>query len=200
MRFFDILDDLKNEYKNNCSIRNNGTILLCPGKIPRSRHMLFKPLCDEYIQEYLIEQYKNNFPEEYIEFLKYSNGANLHTVKLKTDRFEFAANLFVIFGLPLTPPFSRPKDEEEPFDVRIEDLGRHKDIPNTWLKCGTYTRNYNFNVQNDIFIDTETNKIYACIKNEKEIIDCWESLDECFCSIFESFTDSKLEYEFKSSR
>ena len=133
MRFFDILDALKSEYKGNCSIRKNGTLLLCPGKIPRSRHMLFKPLCDEYIQEYLIEQYNNNFPKEYIEFLKYSNGANLHTVKMKTDKIEFASNLFVIFGLPLTPPFGRPKDEEEPYDIRIEDLGRHKEISKKWL-------------------------------------------------------------------
>ena len=51
-----------------------------------------------------------------------------------------------------------------------------------------------------ISIDTETNKVYACVKNENEIVDSWESLDDCFCSIFESFADSKLEYEFKSNR
>lgn len=80
MRFFEMLDNLKNDYKNDYSVRKNGTILLCPGKIPRSRHMLFKPLCDKHIEEYLIEQYKNNIPKEYMDFLKYSNGANLYTI------------------------------------------------------------------------------------------------------------------------
>ena len=160
--------------------------------------MLFKPLSDEHIEEYLIKQYNNKFPKDYIEFLKYSNGANLNTVKMKTDKFSFASSLFIIFGLPRTPPFNRPFDMEEPFDMRIEDLARHKELPKTWLKCGTYIRNYNFNIQNDIFIDTKTNKVYACIKNKKDIVDSWDNLDECFCSILDSFANSKLEYEYQS--
>lgn len=196
MEFFNILNNLKEQYNDNCVVRNNGTLLLMPGGIPNSRHMLFKPLCDKYIEEYLSNSYKNKLPQEYINFLKYSNGANLYSVKLITDKFTFAHPLFVIFGLPMTPPFSRAKDMEEPFDVRMEDLGRHKDLPNTWLKCGTYTREYNFNIQNDIFIDTKSNKVYACAKNQKDIIDSWNNLDVCFCNIYRSFSGCKFEYEF----
>lgn len=192
-----MLNELKKQYSDNYIVRKNGTLLLSPGKIPNSRHMLFKPLSNEYVEEYLVKQYRNDFPIDYINFLKYSNGANLNTIRLKTTKVSFAHPLFVIFGLPLTPPFNRPFDMEEPFDIRIEDLARHNEIPKTWLKCGTYTHNYNFKEQTDIFVDTETNKVYACIKNQKEIVDSWDNLDECFCSILDSFANSKLEYEYQ---
>lgn len=196
MKFLIYLNALKEQFNGDCSIRKNGTLLLHPGKNPNSKHLLFSPLKNEYIEDYLISDYANEFPEEYIEFLKYSNGAVLYTVMLKTESFQFAHPLFVIFGLPLTSPFSRPIDMEEPFDVRVEDLARHKDIPKSWLKCGTYIKDYNFNVTCDIFIDTVTNKVYSCVKNEKDIIDSWNNLDECFCSIFESFADCELEYAY----
>lgn len=195
MRFLNILNELKSEYSDNYVIRKNGTLLLKPGGIPNCRHMLYQPLSQEYIQSYLIAVYKQKFPQDYIDFLTYSNGADLFWVKLKTEGFCFAHTLFTIFGLPLTPPFARPRDMEEPFDLRIEDLARHEEIPDTWLKCGTYTKNYNFDIQNDIFIDTKTQQVYTCERNMKEILDSWENLDKCFCDIFESFLDSKYEYE-----
>ena len=200
MKFLKLLDELKVQYANDMKIRENGTILLMPRTVPRARHMLFKPLTEELINEYLISQYVHKFPAEYAEFLKYTNGANLFTVKLwhtiKKKRIPTAGGLFTIFGLPRTQPYGRPDEMEEPFDVRIEDLSRHKDLPNTWMKCGTYTRNYDMHTENDIFIDTETSRVYACIRREDIIVDSWESLDECFCTIFSSFSDMKDEYEF----
>lgn len=197
MLFFDYIDMLKQSYRDDVIVRSNGTILLGIDKIPKCRHMLFKPLTDEIITSFLTSEYKGTFPKEYIDFLKYSNGANLYTVKLKTEKFEFAHSMFVIFGLPRTKPFGRPSDMEEPFDVRLEDLGRHKKIPNTWLKCGTYIKNYDFAIQNDIFIDTETNRVYSCEKNQNEIADEWDDLDSCFCSIFNSLSNSKSEYNIE---
>ena len=194
MEFINILNNLKSQYADDCILRKNETLLLGPGKIPKSRYMLFKPLNDEYIDQFLVSQYKNEFPKEYIEFLKYSNGADLYTVKIKSGKFEYAYNLFTIYGLPLTQPFGRPFDMEEPFDIRVEDLARHDDIPATWLKCGKYIKEYDMNTINDIFIDTETLKVYSCVKNEKDIIDSWNSLDECFCSIFDYLSESGLVY------
>ena len=136
----------------------------------------------------------------YIEFLKYTNGANLcitkmwHTVKKK--RIPTASGFFTIFGLPRTQPYGRPPEMEEPFDLRIEDLSRHDDIPKTWLKCGVYTRNYDFHSRTDIFIDTKTEQVYACVKNQKDIVEQWNNLDECFCKVYHSFDDMKDEYEF----
>lgn len=195
MEFINILKSLKEQYSENYVVRENGTMLLAPGKIPKSRHILFKPLSKEYIQKFLIDEYQNTFPKDYIEFLMCSNGANLHTIKFNSEKVSFACCMFVIFGLPLTPPFNRPLDMEEPYDMRIEDLARHKDIPKTWLKCGTYIRDNDFNVQNDIFIDTETSKVFACIKNQKDVVDSWNTLDECFCSIYNSFNPNHTEYD-----
>ena len=82
MKFLKILDALKEEYKDNFKIRDNGTLLLAPSTVPRARHMLFKPLNNELIEEFLISQYVHRFPNQYIEFLKYSNGADLCNVKV----------------------------------------------------------------------------------------------------------------------
>jgi len=195
MRFFSILDELKQFYDNDIIVRKNGTMLLHPGKIPNSRHMLYKPLNDEYIEDYLVSQYANTFPKEYIKFLKYSNGADLCSVKLNTQGVSFACPMFTILGLPLTPPFNRPSDMEEPFDMRVEDLARHDDIPNTWLKCGTYLYDTDFNTDYDIFIDTENGRVYSCIRRQKEIVEQWDTLDECFCSIWDSLKNCKEEYD-----
>ncbi|MBE6772512.1 MAG: hypothetical protein E7547_10275 [Ruminococcaceae bacterium] len=188
------IEKLKIEFSENTITRKNGTILLEPNTIPNCRHMLFIPLTQEYANNFLIDEYKNNFPDEYLRFLFYTNGANLFNVKLNIQGFGIAHPLLVVFGLPLTPPLSRTQDAEEPFDLRIEDLARHKDIPDTWIKCGTYTKDYNFDIQNDIFIDTTSNHVFSCPKNQKNIINNWSSLDDCLCDIFDSFSDCKFEY------
>ena len=200
MKFFKILDALKEQYKDDMKIRDNGTILLHLGTGPRARHMLFKPLDDTLIEEFLISQYVHDFPTMYIEFLKYTNGANLCTTKvrhnIKKKRIPTAGGLFTIFGLPRTQPYGRPLEMEEPYDMRIEDLSRHEDIPNSWLKCGTYNRNYDLHSETDIFIDPKDEKIYACVRNQNKIVDSWDNLDECFCSIYHSFDGMKDEYDF----
>ena len=132
------LESLKTEFSGDCITRKNGTLLLCPGKIPKCRHMLFAGLSDKLIKEFLADGYKNKFPEEYRQFLRYTNGANLYTVKVNTSNgLSFAHNLFTLYGLPRTQPFGRPNDMEEPYDIRVEDLGRHKETPQTWLKFGS---------------------------------------------------------------
>lgn len=200
MKFFKILDTLKEQYKDDMKIRNNGTILLMPRAVPRARHMLYKPLDDKLIEEFLVSQYIHKFPQTYIEFLKYTNGADLCTTKMwhtiKKKRIPTASGLFTVYGLPRTPPYSRDPEMEEPFDMRIEDLSRHDDIPTEWLKCGSYTRNYDFHSKTDIFIDPKDEKVYGCIRNQNDIVDSWNNLDECFCSVFHSFDDMKDEYEF----
>lgn len=200
MKFIKILEELKRSYINNICVRNNGTLLLGPGTIPRSEHMLYAPLTDKILDEYLVSKYKFAFPKEYIEFLKYSNGADLCIVKMwhniKGKKIPTASVLFTIFGIPMKSPFARPQDEEEPFDVRIENLARNDKIPEHWLKCGCYNRDYDFNNLYDIFIDTNTGKVYSCIKNKSDVLDSWESLDDCLCDIYASFSNRKSEYEF----
>lgn len=199
MKFIEYLNGLQKEYSNNYLVRKNGTILLAPGKLPKSKHMLFKPLKQDIIDEFLISHFNLDFPKEYIDFLKYSNGASLFTIKVNAGKFSFASSLLEILGLPLTPPFNRPLDMEEPFDIRVENLSKHKNIPNTWMKCAVWIKveNIGKSKQTDIFIDTATNRVYACEKNHKDILNEWNNLDECFCNIVDSFRDLKDEYKMK---
>ena len=164
--------------------------------------MLFKPLDDNLINDFLSSQYVYKLPQEYIEFLKYTNGANLCNVKvwhtINKKKIPTSASLLVIYGLPRTQPFGRPSDMEEPFDLRIEDLRRHNNTPRTWLHCGNYFRDYDIHTDFDIFIDSENGNVYSCIRNTNEISDSWKNLDDCFCNIYHSFADMKYEYEYNS--
>lgn len=189
MRVFKLIDELKEQYKDDLIIRKNETMLLGPGKIPKARHMLFKGLTTELISEFLIIPYKNKFPSEYEEFLKYSNGASLFMIKIRRGKLEFAGCYLTILGLPRTQPFSRPMDMEEPFDIRIEDLARHEEIPNTWLKCGRYKTQSGFGNEADLFIDTVSGQVFSCRLKEKDIIESWEDLDDCLCDIIQRVRD-----------
>lgn len=183
MKFIEILETTKNNYLDNCIVRKNNTLLLGLGKIPKCQHMLFAPLSREIINDFLVSDYKGVFPTEYIDFLMYSNGANLCNRCVKVKGFSLAHSMFVLYGLPLTQPFGRPHDMEEPFDIRIEDLSRHSNIPDTWLKCGTYVLPNSYD-DIDIFIDTETKVVNSCVKNTDSIINSWNDIDTCFCDLF----------------
>jgi hypothetical protein len=196
MLIFSKIDQLKKEYISDCRIRKNGTVLLGSDKdLPLyARHTLFKPLTQDLIDEYLINNYKYHIPDQYIAFLKYSNGMSLFTAKRKFAGFKIASSIFTIFGIPLTPPFVRSQEMEEPFDIRIEDLGRHDDIAENWLKCGSYKKGSNLYVTYDIFIDTTTNRVYSCIKNDNKIVSEWNDFDLCLCDLFDDLKSTKIEY------
>lgn len=195
MKIIDRIERIKEEYSDDYVVRKNGTLLLGLGKIPNCRHMIFKGLELRNLNEYIISEYKLNFPPEYAEFLQYANGANLAKVKIKSSSgVEFAYNLLSIYGLPLTPPFGRPLDMEEPYDMRVEDLARHPNLPKSWLKCGSYIRDNDIHKDVDIFINTEDGRVYACYKNECKIVDEWDCLDECLCNIFDALSTAPREY------
>ena len=78
--------------------------------------------------------------------------------------------------------------------LSLNDINCHDDIPETWLKCGSYTKDFNFSVTNDIFIDTVTGQVFACQRDHKDIVDTWKSFDECLCSIYETLVGCDTEY------
>lgn len=193
MLFTSIIDELKASYENNSIIRENGTVLLGPGKWPESlnaRHFVFKELKEEFIKEYLIDSYKLELPELYLEFLRYANGIELFDAKLHYGKVQFAVSMLTIFGLPLAPTSDRSRGEE-PFDIRIEDLAKDESLPDHWLKCGLYGEyeNSDYIGRNGICIDTNTQRVYGCKNEKNEIINEWNNLDECLCSIYEKIKD-----------
>ena len=188
------IESLKRQYKDNCLLRKNGTLLLDPKKDLKYKHMLFKPLSISILQQYLINQYKVPIPQSYVNFLLFTNGANLFNIRLVDGKYAFAVINLCIYGVPMTPPYARAKNMEEPYDVRIEGLARHKDIPSQWFKVGSYYKNCDFDTIYNLFIDVNDERVYGCEKNKNIIIDEWNNFDECLCSIFDSFSDLKEEY------
>lgn len=197
MRIMSLIDDLKKEYRNNAILRRNETLLLNPGKIPKAQHILYKPLPYDLIDEYLVQVYSNTLPTQYIEFLKYSNGLELFMFKILTGKFEFAGSNLTLYGLPRTKPFDRPVDMEEPFDIRVEDLRRHDDIPNTWLRVGTYQLKYELGGEADIYIDCDSQRVFSTKRDKCSIEEQWDSFDICLCDLFYRAQKSHSEYRFK---
>lgn len=196
MFIFEKIESLKEEYKNDIRTRRNGTVLLGSDQsLPLySRHMLFKPLSQELIEEFLINEYVYTVPKQYITFLKYSNGISLFTTKRKIRGYRIARPTFTVYGIPRTQPFGRASEMEEPFDVRVEDLGRHNDIPDNWLKCGSYTKDTDFNTTFDIFVDTATERVYSCIRKDSKVVCEWNDFDSCLCELFDILKYTKVEY------
>jgi hypothetical protein len=188
------IEQLKEMYHSDCLTRENGTILLGPKKMPKCDHMLFKSLSEETIEECLRKQYKNKFPDEYADFLKYSNGANLFYTKIVKPQFNHAWIFLTIYGLPMETSLAKRLNCEEPYDMRIEDLSRNDKIPSTWLKCGCYCKTTNIFIRYDIFIDTTTGITYGYDTKNGVVIDTWDTLDRGLCDIFCSLSNIQREY------
>ena len=87
MEFFKFVTDLKKEYASDCIIRENKTILLAPGKIPKCKYMFFEALSQDLIDDFLVSHFSGiTLPEDYIELLKTTNGANFLVLKLILER------------------------------------------------------------------------------------------------------------------
>ncbi|MBE6664900.1 MAG: hypothetical protein E7603_01585 [Ruminococcaceae bacterium] len=197
MKIFSLLDELKKDHSNHTVIRKNGTLLFNPGKIPKAQHILYQPLTSELIDEYLSKAYKNTLPVQYKQFLGYSNGMDLFMFKIFVAKFAFAGSNITIYGLPRTQPFGRPADMEEPFDIRIEDLRRHANIPDTWLKVGTYRLKYESGGEADMFIDCDSQRVFTTKRDQCGIEEQWDSFDFCLCDLFQRAQNSLPEYRFK---
>lgn len=127
MKFLKKCNELIEKYGQDCRVQKNGTLLLKLGEIPRSGYAFYKGLEQKYIETFLINAYKNNIPKEYLEIVKTFDGLRLFTVRVNYNgKYSFAHSRLTIFGIPKVPP--RNNDEEEPFDIRIEDLARHRSI------------------------------------------------------------------------
>lgn len=191
MKFLNKIDALRLSYDHNlCSTKDNALLFgVCEPSPPLATHILFKPMSDEIIQN-LINEYKRNFPAELLALYKTFNGADLFwTVRYlgkKNIRIPFCR--FSIYGIPLT--FDR--NHIEPFDIRIEDLSRPDDTPDSWLKFGSY---YTLgNVERfDLFVDTDNLKVFALENSSDQlaVAATWDSVDECLCYIFDYWQQNK---------
>lgn len=196
MRFVEKCRNLIVSYGEDYLKRKNETLLLHPGKIPVASHIIHAPLKREVIEEYLVNAYKNKMPDEYIKLLSNFNGMTLYMVRVNfQNRFSFACSRFTIYGLPLTPTSVRKEFGEEPYDVRMMDLERHNDISPYWLKIGAYRKYMEEDIDYDIFVDTNDNKVYCCKSRTTEIDAEWKCIDDCLCDIFDYLSTTEWEFE-----
>ena len=144
MKFLKLVSKLKDEYSSNFVEQKNGTLLLGPSNTLYSKHKLFSGLKSDEINKHLVSEYSNPFPQELITLLKVLNGGSLFNSQIDFGDFKLTRTRLSIFGFPRTKPFGRPDNEEEPFDIRIEDLKRHKNLSKSWLKFGSYVFNGDF--------------------------------------------------------
>lgn len=193
MEFIAKCEALRLKYADNCLVRQNGTVLLGPGSIPRAKHYFYAGASWSHIQKMLIDCYIHPVPKEYIEFLQYSNGVDLFSIRINTtDGLSYALSLLDIWELPWNPPGCRKPDEEEPADIAIEDLARHHQTPKQWLKVGRY---YDDVQQGplELFVDTDTEAVYSCRKNQYPVYEQWNSLDQCLCALFDRLSQVDLD-------
>ena len=197
MNFISECKKLIDYYCNDIVVRNNGTILLSSDGNLFCKHMFYRGVTDELLNA-LVKSYSGSLPKSYTDFLRFSNGANLYWVTIKADTdIKFSQSMLNIYGIPSKQPC---KYEEEPFDIRLEDLSRHRQTPDFWLKIGSYILPNDPSCSlHDLFIDVYDLKVYSCIKNQLNIDKIWNDLDECLCELFELLSKAEeiieLEHE-----
>ena len=191
MIFLNKLQKLLNEYENSsCDIRDNAFLYgICNPAPPVAMHIVFAPM-PEKIKNNLIDDYKRTIPPELLTLYSVMNGADLFwTVYTIGKKTRIPISRLSIYGVPLTCD----RKHLEPFNICIEDLNRHDNIPSSWLKFGSYYSPEGTNDRLDLFVDTETLAVFA-VKNGRDeycVHRTWTSIDYCLCCLFETFCRDK---------
>jgi len=150
---------------------------------PRAKHILFEAMTDKQLVE-LTESYRRVFPDQLLELYRRTNGAELFwgVRHLPRAKLSIPGSRLSVFGIPL----ENSRKYVEPYDIRIEDLARADDTPESWLKFGSWRPEKDFRQMIDLFVDTDSAKVYAVDRAE---VSCavwqqWDSVDLCLCDIF----------------
>ena len=163
----------------------NNSILcgMCPQNTSFPEHVIYKPMLDEMIN-HLMQSYKRDIPKELLYLYKCMNGADLFwtTRHIKRIKRSIPFCRFSIYGIPV----SGASGAREPFNISLEDLSRPMYTPEQWLKFGSYYEPNNFSNKYDLFVDTESNHVFAVSHDCSNccVIHNWSSIDECLCGIF----------------
>lgn len=185
MIFLDKIQKLLAKYENHpCATRDKAFLYgVCNSKPPIANHIVFEPMSEGDIKK-LIADYKRDIPKELLTLYRFMNGADLFwTVRVVGKNRQIPISQLSIYGVPLT--FDRM--HLEPFNIRIEDLNRPDNTPDSWLKFGSYYRPKITDIRLDLFVDTETFVVYA-VKNGSskcQIERTWISIDYCLCCLMD---------------
>lgn len=156
----------------------------CEKKPEHAKHIIYERMSENMI-EHLQQSYNKKIPNDLLTLYRALNGADLFwtTRFIKKVKIYIPFSLFSIYGIPL----SNSKECIEPFNISLEDLNRPSKTPDSWLKFGAYYDPIEITQKYDIFVDTETDIVYAVTHNSSEcsIVKKWVSVDSCLCDIFD---------------
>lgn len=186
MKFLEKINGLKCKYdKCVCDMKDNAFLydLLTPSP-PLATHIVFAPMPKEVMNN-MICNYKLSFPNELLELYNYMNGADLFwtSCEIGKSNRRIPISRLSIYGIPLTDD----RKHLEPFNISIEDLGRPKGTPKSWLKFGSFYYPEDLFKRKMLFVDVDSLKVFAVDENEVEcsIVENWNSIDECLCYVFD---------------
>lgn len=165
---------------DNNFINDGGADCILPLESSVYFHVLYSALTKNEI-DMLKNSYKGTLPEELIEFYQLVNGARIFSREYKiSEEISIYQPSISIFGIP---NIKKVRTDHQPLDIRIEDLSRPQNCPNTWLFFAAYF----YEPMITMFFDTaimENGKhpVYANIKGSLKIIKRWDSFEEWFSS------------------
>lgn len=193
MEFLERIERLRSHYdKSKCKDIGTawlyGLYDLTP---PLAEHIVFAPMPHE-VMRHMLDSYKRAFPSALLTLYGAMNGADLFWVPrlLGKSKRRLALSHFSLYGVPLTTD----RKHVEPFHISIEDLSRPKGTPDNWLKFGSYYMPDDALNRLELFIDTESNRVFAT-KHGSDVCRVtaeWESLDSALCEIFDTLAATLL--------
>ena len=186
MKFIEKIKGLKSRYDECvCSIEGNAILYdLQSSSPPIATHIVFLPMPTN-IKNSMIYNYKLIFPNDLLDLYNHMNGADLFwtTCLIGKSNRRIPICRFSLYGIPLTDD----RKYIEPYNISVEDLGRPKGTPCNWLKFGSFYFPDDLFRRIMLFVDVESLKVFAVDeeKTECSIVDSWDSVDECLCSVFD---------------
>ena len=185
MIFLNKIQKLLDEYENcSCAVRDKAFLYgICSQSPPIANHIVYEPMLECEIMN-LIDDYKRVIPAELLTLYRFMNGADLFwTVRMIGKKARIPICRLSIYGVPLTCD----RMHLEPFNIRIEDLNRPNNTPDSWLKFGSYYSPTVTDIRFDLFVDTESLVVFA-VKNGCNVCcieKSWNSIDCCLCCLLD---------------
>lgn len=191
MRFLEKVQKLTTAFPvETCRFEENASFYgLHPNADSRPRHIVFQPMTEETVNN-LVASYRGPFPKDLLHLYRHMNGFALFwtTISLSRANIVIPYCLFSLYGVPPEPR----RYTYQPYNIRIEDLAKPNHSPDSWLKFGSYHPPYDIEQFLELYIDTDTQQVYSVDKANPEccILQQWDSLDDCLCSVFDQLAEA----------
>lgn len=192
MKFLEKVQSLRDSYDiHDCEIQETVALYgINHSPNPYKDHVIFSPMSEGQIQ-FLLDSYAGTIPQDLLTIYRAMNGAHMFStpwsLNVKGETIYLSTSHLSLYGIPLT----NTRDRYEPYNISLEDAASPEGTPMNWLKFGSYHKLESSANFNDLFVDTDTGKVYAQEHDDLQctVIKSWESIDECLCDLFDFFSE-----------